>query len=184
VAADLTPILSSALFDLTVFAPTNDAFAALDPESLARLSTTPFQLHLVDLLLYHVLDDENLSASFMDGMKLIMVNDEIVTVGVDATTVSLSNLQGFSDLVIEVDVAASNGVVHLIDGVLLPSFVYRTVIDLEENYSTLMTVMSWPSWRIHSRQTRSRCLLLQTTPLPSSGKRLLTSLPVPMVQLH
>jgi transforming growth factor-beta-induced protein len=141
VAADLTPILSSALFDLTVFAPTNDAFAALDPDTLTRLLTTPFQLHLVDVLLYHALDDENLAASLLDGKQLVMGNDEIVTVGVDATTVSLSNSQGVSALVIDVDIAASNGVVHVIDGVLLPSFVYRTVIDLEDNYSTLMTVI-------------------------------------------
>jgi uncharacterized surface protein with fasciclin (FAS1) repeats len=44
-------------------------------------------------------------------------------------------------LAVAVDIAASNGVAHAINGVLLPSFVYTTVIDLGESYSTLMTAI-------------------------------------------
>jgi transforming growth factor-beta-induced protein len=140
-AADLASILSSPLVELTVFAPTDDAFAALDQEVLARLLTPPFKMHLTELLLYHVVDGETLSTDLSDGLDVTMVSKEVVTVGVNATTVSLSNSQGVSALAVAVDIAASNGVAHAINGVLLPSFVYTTVIDLGESYSTLMTAI-------------------------------------------
>ncbi len=55
---------------------------------------------------------------------------------------------GVNTTVVAVDITASNGVVHLLDGVLLPSFIYRTVIDLGMSYSTLLALIELAGLRV------------------------------------
>jgi uncharacterized surface protein with fasciclin (FAS1) repeats len=88
-----------------------------------------------------VLDGVVLSTDLFDGLEATMVNGEILTVGIDGTMVSLTTGNGVVTMVSAVDIIASNGVVHLIDGVLLPSFVYRTVIDVGASYATLLALV-------------------------------------------
>ncbi len=102
----------------TVFAPTNDAFAAL----LTELGVTKEQLlaraDLADILNYHVVSGSAKAASLTNGQKLATLQTGEITVAVAADgKVSLNN--GRAN-VTTADVAAANGVVHLIDKVLLP----------------------------------------------------------------
>jgi transforming growth factor-beta-induced protein len=126
---------------LTVFAPSNDAFVSLPAGTLDALLTPAFSQHLTNVLLYHVLGDVVLSTDLSDGLEATMSNEEILTVGNNGTMVSLTTGNGVVTMVSAVDIMASNGVVHLIDGVLLPSFVYRTVIDVGATYSTLLALV-------------------------------------------
>jgi uncharacterized surface protein with fasciclin (FAS1) repeats len=82
-----------------------------------------------------------LSTDLSNGMEATMVNGEILTVGINGTMASLTTGNGVVTMISAVDIIASNGVVHLIDGVLLPSFVYRSVMDLRANYSTLLALV-------------------------------------------
>ncbi len=98
----------------TVFAPTDDAFAAL--------SSVPTGQDLVDVLTYHVLDGTVLSGTLTDGQVVTTLDgSRTFTVNIDASGVSLTDGSGATVNVIATDVTATNGVVHVIDGVLLPS---------------------------------------------------------------
>lgn len=90
----------------TVFAPTDAAFAGVDTSGL----TTE---QLANVLLYHVTDGRRYAASIVNAPKVEMLNGG--TVAVDGT-----DLNGDQADVVATDVEASNGVVHVIDGVLLP----------------------------------------------------------------
>jgi transforming growth factor-beta-induced protein len=141
--ADLVAVVSNPLLSLTAFAPTNDAFNALDAELFALLLTPAYFQHLQNLLLYHVGDGTRLSTDLSDSQALKMLNEEILTVSIDETTgdVSLINDAGAITAVALLDISAVNGVVHVIDGVLLPSFAYRSVIDLAAGYSTVVSLI-------------------------------------------
>ncbi len=96
----------------TVFAPTDEAFAAL-PEGTVEglLEDIPT---LTAILTYHVVPGEVMSGDLEDGMMAETVNGQSLTIGVgDAVTVDGAT-------VIEADIEASNGVIHVIDSVLLP----------------------------------------------------------------
>ena len=107
----------------TVFAPTDNAFNNLPAGTVsALLNDIPT---LTDILLHHVVGD-----SVMSGM---LSNNQIVTtlLGTDVTVTIDSNGNVFIDnaLVTLADVVGDNGVVHIIDAVLLPNFDCNGVID-------------------------------------------------------
>ncbi len=96
----------------TVFAPTDEAFAALPEGTLeALLADTEA---LTAILTYHVLPDAVMSTDLSDGMTPETVNGQPVTIGVsDMVTVD-------NAIVVTPDIEASNGVIHVIDAVILP----------------------------------------------------------------
>ena len=100
----------------TVFAPTNDAFAKLPKIVLDYLAANPEALKRV--LTYHVVGSEIMAA---DAMKMTEA-DKVKTVeGSELTVVYANNTVKIDDAkVITADVHASNGVIHIIDTVLLP----------------------------------------------------------------
>jgi len=121
VAGDLADTLSSP-GPFTVFAPTNDAFNSLPPGTFNRLMKPENKKELVDILTYHVLPEEVLSKDLkpfqavktVEGKPLhVTTFDGRVRVGASLESKDLRN-------VIKADNVASNGVVHIIDGVLLP----------------------------------------------------------------
>jgi uncharacterized surface protein with fasciclin (FAS1) repeats len=107
----------------TVFAPTDDAFAALPAGTVDSLLADP-TADLTDILTYHVVPGEVLAADVagLDGEAVTTVNGATFTVGVaDDGTVTLTDAAGNEVSVVATDVQADNGVIHVIDGVLLPA---------------------------------------------------------------
>jgi uncharacterized surface protein with fasciclin (FAS1) repeats len=106
----------------TVFAPTDDAFAALPAGTLDDLLADPTG-DLTSILTYHVVEGEVPAADVvgLDGQDVTTVNGATFTVEVgDDGSVSLVDATGATVGVVQTDVEASNGVIHVIDGVLLP----------------------------------------------------------------
>merc|ERR1711907_192715 len=119
VAADLVDTLSSP-GPFTVFAPTNEGFAALPEGTLDTLLKPENKDQLVDILTYHVLPEQVLSTDLkffqrvqtVEGKNLHVIKKSSgVYVGPDIK--SLKTVVGADNL-------ASNGVAHIIDGVMLP----------------------------------------------------------------
>jgi uncharacterized surface protein with fasciclin (FAS1) repeats len=105
----------------TVFAPTDDAFAALPAGTVDTLLADPSGA-LTDILTYHVVEGEVLAADVvgMDGQPVTTVNGGTFTVGVDGDSVTLTDAQGNTVNVVQTDIVTSNGVIHVIDAVLMP----------------------------------------------------------------
>ena len=106
----------------TVFAPTDDAFAALPAGTLDTLLADPTG-DLAGILTYHVVEGEVMAADVvdLDGQEVTTVNGATFTVNVgDDGAVTLTDAAGNEVGVVQTDVDASNGVIHVIDGVLLP----------------------------------------------------------------
>ena len=119
-AADLAETLSGE-GPYTVFAPTNAAFEALPSGTLDELTMPENKDTLTAILTYHVVAGEVLSDDLTDGQEVETVQGETLTVGVTDDGVTLTDASGNTVNVVTADVEASNGVIHAIDGVLLPS---------------------------------------------------------------
>ena len=129
--ADLTDTLQSS-GPFTVFAPTDAAFediSAAEPQLLNLLFNSPyFHLHLKQLLLHHVAIGNVGSADLKDGQVISMLDEEEVIVSLE-DGVSITDASGDVSYVTSPDVPATNGVVHIIDGVLMPSLFTKTHTD-------------------------------------------------------
>lgn len=99
----------------TVFAPTNSAFNALPEGTLASLLLPENKQKLTDILTYHVVSGNVMSSDLSDGQIIDTVNGAKLTVSIKDGVVKVGNAT-----VTTPDVKASNGVVHIIDTVLLP----------------------------------------------------------------
>lgn len=105
----------------TVFAPTDDAFAALltelEVEALADIDAST----LSDVLSYHVVAGNNVTSDELtDGMEVNTLLEQTFTVNV-GDDVTITDASGRTSMVVLADVQATNGVIHAIDTVLLPS---------------------------------------------------------------
>ena len=109
----------------TVFAPTDAAFDALPEGTIDALLADP-QGALTDILTYHVASGQVLSTDLSDGQVIPTLNGKNVTVTINADGVFINNAK-----VTVADIQADNGVVHVIDAVLLPPTV--TVVDVIVN---------------------------------------------------
>ena len=98
----------------TVFAPTDQAFADAGID-LSTFDTDEENETLANILLYHVLDGAVDSANVSDGLVATTLNGNNVTFAVDGESVSINDAN-----VTTADVVASNGIIHVIDKVLLP----------------------------------------------------------------
>ncbi len=105
----------------TVFAPTDEAFAALPEGALDKLVADKEKLTAV--LTYHVISGEVMASQVvgMDGEKVKTVQGGEITIKVADGKVSLTDAAGNTVNVVQTDVTASNGVIHVIDGVLMPA---------------------------------------------------------------
>ncbi|MFO0725244.1 MAG: fasciclin domain-containing protein [Myxococcota bacterium] len=97
----------------TVFAPVNSAFAALPAGTLNTLLANPAQL--TPILTYHVVPQRLLAADVLAAATLPTVNGSTLTVSNTGGVPRINNAR-----IIATDIIGGNGVVHLIDGVLLP----------------------------------------------------------------
>jgi uncharacterized surface protein with fasciclin (FAS1) repeats len=114
VEARLLPALTNPLASLTVFAPTNTAFDNLATALGTNLAGILANPELVDILLYHVIGSQVLSGALVNG-PVVTLNGQSVTVNL-MTGVMINTAN-----VTVADLPADNGVVHVIDAVLVPS---------------------------------------------------------------
>ncbi len=114
VSANLQSTLSGA-GPFTVFAPTNDAFAAI-ASTVAGL--TPAQL--VKVLTYHVLPSQVLAADIPFGTPITTVEGETITINA-GTPPTITDTTTTPAPIVATDVRASNGVIHVVSKVLIPT---------------------------------------------------------------
>ncbi|MDI9359098.1 MAG: fasciclin domain-containing protein [Phycisphaerales bacterium] len=125
-AADLVTTLSGT-GPFTVFAPTNDAFKKLPKGTLESLLKPESKDKLTSILTYHVVAGNVDAATLLATIKnnggkatLTTVNGATLTATVENGKVVLTDAQGGKAVVEKTDLHASNGVVHVINAVLLP----------------------------------------------------------------
>ena len=99
----------------TVFAPTDEAFAALPEGTVEMLLKPENKDKLVAILTYHVVPGKIMAAEVMKLSSAETVQGEAVMVAIDDGNVMINTAK-----VVIPDVKASNGVIHVIDAVLLP----------------------------------------------------------------
>ena len=129
-AAGLAPALMGK-GPLTVFAPTNAAFAKLPKAQLAMLLKPENKATLVKILTYHVVPMKVMAKKVMtlpSGYNVKTLNGESFAVRKDMGKVMLDSFTGKST-VIKTDIKADNGVIHAIDTVLIPPSVMKMMMD-------------------------------------------------------
>jgi uncharacterized surface protein with fasciclin (FAS1) repeats len=99
----------------TVFAPTDEAFAKLPQGAVEDLLKPENKEKLKAVLTYHVAGAKAMSTDLKDGQMVKTVNGKEVKVKIDGDKVMVGDAK-----VVKADVAASNGVIHVIDTVLMP----------------------------------------------------------------
>lgn len=112
-AAGLVETLQG-LGPFTVFAPTDAAFAAIQ-EDVDNLLKPENKAKLADILTFHVVSGNAMAADLEDGQELTTVQGGKLKVAINGDNVMIGDAQ-----VTMADVEASNGVVHVIDKVLMP----------------------------------------------------------------
>src|SRR5690242_2560251 len=109
----LTTLKGSGPF--TVFAPTDQAFAKLPPGTVDSLLKRDNRNQLAAILTYHVVPGKVTSADVAKLNDVKTVNGKPIHVSVDGDTVKINDAK-----VIKPDISASNGVIHVIDTVIMP----------------------------------------------------------------
>ncbi|MFT7049962.1 MAG: putative surface protein with fasciclin (FAS1) repeats [Psychroserpens sp.] len=125
-AADLVDALNGE-GPLTVFAPTNAAFAELPEGTVASLLMPENKSTLAGILTYHVVAGKFEAAAVIDAINsnegkftVDTLNGGQITLSLNDGKVILTDANGGTSTVVIADVAASNGVIHAIDSVVMP----------------------------------------------------------------
>jgi uncharacterized surface protein with fasciclin (FAS1) repeats len=133
----------TAAFDdaVTLFAPIDSALTGYS-ELLATYADVQYYAHLENLLLMHVVESAVMSTDLMDGQVVLAANDENITVTIENSTGAVTISTADSNAtVVAVDIASSDGVVHQIGGVLVPSFVSTGLLDLTKSVEGFSIVL-------------------------------------------
>jgi uncharacterized surface protein with fasciclin (FAS1) repeats len=144
-AADLVGTLADEDALFTVFAPTDEAFAALGEDAIAALLADTEAL--TDVLLYHVVGGaavDSIDATALYGQMVTMVNEADVAIDIRDGELYINE----SKVIIK-DIPATNGIIHVIDAVLLPASEEDTaptgsIVDIalaDPQFSTLVTAL-------------------------------------------
>ena len=99
----------------TVFAPTDEAFAKLPAGTLASLLKPENKAKLQRILTYHVVAGNVMAANVVKLQSVKAVSGDTITIATHGGTVTVDNAK-----VVKTDIVASNGVIHVIDSVILP----------------------------------------------------------------
>ncbi len=145
-ATELDDVLADDAANFTVFAPTDDAFSVLGQQTIAELLNDTEALS--NILLYHVVSGEKLGSEQvvpLVGQEVTMANGEqvLISQAEDKIYLNLSAIQ-------ITDIAASNGIIHVIDTVLEPQQIMTTEANLnivetalaDERFTTLVTALT------------------------------------------
>ena len=122
-AAELVDALSGE-GPFTVFAPTNDAFAALPEGTLDSLLLPENKQQLTDILLYHVVSGNVLAEDVVNLTEAETLLGKNVNISVDMGSVMINEAN-----VVATDLIGSNGVIHVIDSVILPPADVADIVD-------------------------------------------------------
>jgi uncharacterized surface protein with fasciclin (FAS1) repeats len=111
----------------TVFAPTNDAFAKIDPKVLGSLLEAKNKKALAKILTYHVVAGKLTATDVVAALKkgngtvaLTALNGQVLTVTQKDGKIWLKDTNGSYSEIVATDVMGSNGVIHVIDAVAMP----------------------------------------------------------------
>ncbi len=125
-AADLVSALQGD-GPFTVFAPTNSAFAKIDKDALGNLLKPENKAALANILTYHVIPSKLMASDVVAALKkgkgsveVKALNGTILTVVSKDKKIWLKDGAGNYSEIVATDVAASNGVIHVIDTVVMP----------------------------------------------------------------
>jgi len=99
----------------TVFAPTDEAFAKLPAGTLEELLKPENKAKLTRILTYHVVSGKVMAADVVKVTSAKAVSGDTITISTQGPTVMVDKAK-----VVKTDIAASNGVIHVIDSVILP----------------------------------------------------------------
>ncbi len=105
----------------TVFAPSDDAFDALPEGTLASLMEEGNRDQLADILTYHVLARSAMSGELSGELTLNSVEGQPLTINATDGAVTVTDAMGNTANVVTADLDAPNGIIHVIDRVLMPA---------------------------------------------------------------
>jgi uncharacterized surface protein with fasciclin (FAS1) repeats len=112
----------------TVFAPTNDAFAKLDSNTLSSLLEAKNQKALANILTYHVISGKLTATDVVSALEsgngsvdLTALNGQVINVMQKDGKIWLKDLNGNYSEIVATDVMGSNGVIHVINTVVMPN---------------------------------------------------------------
>jgi uncharacterized surface protein with fasciclin (FAS1) repeats len=108
----------------TVFAPTDQAFSKIPKDMIDYLLKPENKDKLTSILTYHVVAGKVMSADVVKMKSAETVNGQMVSINVKGDTVMVDNAK-----VIKTDIEASNGVIHVIDTVILPKDIVDTAVS-------------------------------------------------------
>ena len=140
-AADLVDALSDPNGPFTVFAPTDEAFDTLPNGLVECLLEDENKGVLSNILLYHVVDGQVLSTDLSNGLEVPTLLE-----GEDVTVDLTDGVKINDSTVIKADVLTSNGVIHVVDAVLVPSSIdvaaFLSTCDVPARGDVELTVLS------------------------------------------
>ena len=135
IAAGLDTTLSDESTEFTVFAPTDAAFAKLDSAYLTNLVQNDIDT-LTKILTYHVISGDIMSTDLSDGMRAETVQGKYLDIRFDDDKVYIENA-----MVSTADIECNNGVIHVIDTVMVPeNNVVETAVE-NDDFNTLVSAV-------------------------------------------
>ena len=145
------------LFNVTIFAPTISGLVELStefPRFTSVFASPAWVLHLRELLFAHILQGTSFSADLEDGQALIMSNgDEFTVENFDGLALGLSTGPFGSANAVQPDILTTQGVIHLIDQVLLPNFLFTAIVDVvESEFPTMFSLVEMTNLQDSLRQ--------------------------------
>ncbi|XHC26618.1 MAG: fasciclin domain-containing protein [Phycisphaerales bacterium] len=133
-AAELVePLASGGPF--TVFAPTDAAFGKLDQEALANTLQPASRPRLQQVLKYHVVEGEFFARDLIGGRTLTTLSGQRIRVGIAEGEVRVND-----SVITATDIRATNGVIHIIDTVLIPT--KQTIADVASEAGQFKTLLA------------------------------------------
>jgi uncharacterized surface protein with fasciclin (FAS1) repeats len=162
-AAGLVETLSDPNAVFTVFAPTNDAFAKVDPATLEMLQADTALL--TEVLTYHVAPSTITSADITDGSSALTVEGEYLNFSVADGVVKVNDAT-----VTTADIAATNGTVHVIDTVLVPALLGKPKVGVIRYPVTEMNGTGINGLVIIKGDTRNSTVTVLMQGTPAGGK--------------
>ncbi|MBS3748439.1 MAG: fasciclin domain-containing protein [Candidatus Thermoplasmatota archaeon] len=133
--ADLVTTLKDETEEFTVFAPTDAAFDKLDESFLTDLLENEID-QLIDILTYHLLSGRVMAEDITGDIRVETIQGKYIDITIDGSTVYINDA-----MVTTTDIECSNGVIHVIDTVLVPKDNIVETAIANDNFDTLVSAV-------------------------------------------